>query len=99
MGKWEDTQSESCVEVYVSGRVQGVYFRQFTKETAMNLGLVGYARNLPDGRVKAVAKGSHANIELFVKQLRTGPRMANVESLDAKWYDSNESFDNFSIRR
>lgn len=99
MGKWDNAQSESCVEVYVSGRVQGVYFRQFTKETAAHFGLVGYVRNLPDGRVNAVAKGNHENIERFVKQLRTGPRMANVESLDAKWCEPDESFDDFSIRR
>ena len=98
MEKWEDTQSQSCVEVYVSGRVQGVYFRQFTKETALNLGLVGYVRNLPDGRVRSVAKGKHENIDQFVKKLRTGPRMANVESLDAKWYETDEAFDDFSIR-
>lgn len=99
MEKWEDTRSESCVEIYVSGRVQGVYFRQFTKETAAHFGLVGYVRNLPDGRVRAVAKGSHENIDLFVKKLRTGPRMANVESLDAKWYETDEPFEDFSIRR
>ena len=99
MEKWENTQSESCVEIYVSGRVQGVYFRQFTKETAMYLGLVGYVSNLPDGRVKAVAKGKRESIDMFVKKLRTGPRMANVGSLDAKWHESDESFDDFSIRR
>ncbi|HJH30067.1 MAG TPA: acylphosphatase [Methanosarcinaceae archaeon] len=99
MEKWRDTESESCVEIYVSGRVQGVFFRQFTKEIAAHFGLVGYVRNLPDGRVRAVVKGSHENIERFVKQLRAGPRMANVESLDAKWYEPDESFDDFSIRR
>ena len=99
MKKFEDRQSESCVEVYVSGRVQGVYFRQFTKDVAIDLGIVGYVQNLPDGRVRAVAKGNHDNIELFVKQLRTGPKMANVETLNSKWYDSDESFDDFSIRR
>ena len=99
MEKWENTQSESCVEIYVSGRVQGVYFRQFTKEIAAYLGLVGYVQNLPDGRVRTVAKGNHDNIERFVKQLRTGPRMANVESLNTKWYETDESFEDFSIRR
>ena len=99
MGNWEDARSESCVEIYVSGRVQGVYFRQFTKEIAAHFGLVGYVQNLPDGRVRTIAKGKHDNIERFVKQLRTGPKMANVESLDAKWYETDESFENFSIRR
>ena len=94
----QNEQSESCVEIYVSGRVQGVYFRQFTKEIASNLGLVGYVRNLPDGRVRAVAKGNHENIDLFVKKLRTGPIIANVESLDAKWYETDELFEDFSIR-
>ncbi|MGP8337185.1 MAG: acylphosphatase, partial [Methanosarcinaceae archaeon] len=81
----------------VSGRVQGVYFRQFVRDCAVHLGLVGYVWNLPDGRVKAVAKGSHENIERFVKQLRTGPRMANVESLDAKWSEPSDLFDDFKI--
>ena len=94
----QNEQSGSCVEIYVSGRVQGVYFRQFTKEIALNLGLVGYVRNLPDGRVRTVAKGNHESIDLFVKKLRTGPIIANVESLDAKWYETDESFADFSIR-
>ncbi|MCL7410733.1 MAG: acylphosphatase [Methanosarcinaceae archaeon] len=98
MGNRGDLESESYVEIYVSGRVQGVYFRQFTKETALNVGLVGYVQNLPDGRVKAIAKGSHENIERFVKQLRTGPRMANVESLDAKWCELSDQFDDFIIK-
>lgn len=98
MQKVENGSSESCVVIYVSGKVQGVYFRQFTRNCAIHLGLVGYVRNLPDGRVMSVAKGSHENIERFVKQLRTGPRMANVESIDVKWSEPSDLFNDFSIK-
>jgi acylphosphatase len=57
----------------VSGRVQGVGFRYFTQDTARREGLSGVVRNLPDGRVEAVAEGDHASLERFEAALRHGP--------------------------
>ena len=67
----------------VSGQVQGVGFRWFVARHARTLGLGGYARNLPDGRVEVVASGSGAEaIARLEELLRAGPAHARVERLE-----------------
>ncbi|MGZ8243525.1 acylphosphatase [Methylomagnum sp.] len=67
------------VHVWVSGRVQGVYFRGTAREQAVGLGLVGWARNLSDGRVEILAEGGAGRIAQFLAWCRSGPPMARVE--------------------
>jgi acylphosphatase len=86
-------------EVYVCGRVQRVFFRQFTKTTAQELGIVGYVRNLPDGCVQVVAEGPKNSIEVFIERLRLGPPMARVDSLKIEWKKSSDKFTDFIIKR
>ena len=62
----------------VGGRVQGVGFRWFTERTAARLGLAGWVRNLPDGRVEAEAQGALESLTAFESALRQGPRGALV---------------------
>ena len=62
----------------VSGRVQGVGFRFFAQHEADRLGITGYVRNLPDGRVEVVATGSHEQLAQFRSQLEKGPRFSSV---------------------
>lgn len=66
----------------VTGSVQGVGFRYFVLRRASGLGLVGWARNLPDGRVEVVARGETTELEELETALRTGPRLARVTSVD-----------------
>jgi acylphosphatase len=66
----------------VSGRVQGVGFRWFVLRHAERLGLAGWARNLPDGRVEVVAAGSAAALRELESALREGPRFGHVENVD-----------------
>lgn len=66
----------------VSGRVQGVGFRWFTLRHAERLGLSGWARNLPDGRVEVVAAGSPAALHELDAALREGPGFGHVENVD-----------------
>jgi acylphosphatase len=66
----------------VSGRVQGVGFRYFTQDTARREGLSGLVRNLPDGRVEAVAEGDGESLDRFEAALRRGPSHARVDSVD-----------------
>jgi acylphosphatase len=66
----------------IHGRVQGVYYRGWTVETALRLGLAGWVRNRSDGTVEAVVQGDEVAIERFVELAREGPAAARVERVD-----------------
>ncbi len=66
---------------FVSGKVQGVFFRASTARQAEQLGLRGYARNLPDGRVEVLATGEEAALATLADWLRQGPPRARVDEL------------------
>jgi acylphosphatase len=70
------------VRVFADGRVQGVAYRYFAERCAAALGITGWVRNLPDGRVEVLAEGRGERIELFLDKLREGPRLARVDGLD-----------------
>jgi acylphosphatase len=63
---------------FVSGRVQGVFYRASTRQRAQELGCGGYAHNLPDGRVEVLAVGEPAAVHALVEWLREGPPAAHV---------------------
>jgi acylphosphatase len=79
---------EVCLRCYVAGRVQGVFFRASAREQAQNLGLSGYARNLPDGRVEVLACGAAAAVERLRDWLRTGPPGARVTGVACETADA-----------
>jgi len=83
--------------VYVSGRVQGVFFRAETADMANGLGLAGWVRNLPDGRVEALFEGENEDVERAVDFCRRGPPGAHVRNLDVKWEDWKGEFRDFRI--
>ena len=66
----------------VTGRVQGVGYRYFVLREAERLGLAGFARNLPDGRVEVVAEGTDEVLGQFEGRLRDGPSFASVTAVD-----------------
>jgi acylphosphatase len=76
------TGQAAAARFLVSGRVQGVGFRWFVARRASELGLVGWATNLPGGQVEVVAEGPPAGLRLLEDSLRAGPRMARVESVE-----------------
>ena len=67
-----------CIHCYISGKVQGVWFRASTKEEAERLQLTGWVRNLPDGRVEVLACGEKEKIAALQAWLKHGPRFAEV---------------------
>ncbi|HXX37251.1 MAG TPA: acylphosphatase [bacterium] len=73
------------VRAFVSGRVQGVGFRDFTRREARRLGLAGYVRNLPDGRVEVLAEGARGTLESLLSVLRDGPPGAWVRGVQVEW--------------
>jgi acylphosphatase len=70
------------VRYFVSGHVQGVGFRWFAARHARSLGLIGYARNLPDGRVEVVVSGPDEALPAMERLLRTGPASAQVDQVE-----------------
>lgn len=80
----------------VKGRVQGVGFRFFAEHAASDLGLKGYVRNLPDGRVEVYATGDEHSLEELRKQLQEGPRAARVEGVEEQDAPLKQ-YRNFSI--
>jgi acylphosphatase len=87
----------AVMRCYVSGRVQGVFFRASTRDRARALGLVGRARNLPDGRVEVIASGREADLAALRNWLREGPPQAVVTGLECEPC-AEESFGEFAIR-
>ncbi|MBS7663326.1 acylphosphatase [Pseudomonas lalucatii] len=74
--------AQICVHGYVSGRVQGVWFRQSTVEQAERLGLQGWVRNLEDGRVEVLAEGDEPAVRALTAWLEHGPSGAQVTAVD-----------------
>lgn len=71
--------------VYVSGRVQGVFFRAHTQEEAVRRGLSGWVRNLDDGRVEAVFEGPEDKVREIVQWCHRGPSHARVTNVEVRW--------------
>ena len=73
--------SERAVHVYIEGRVQGVWFRGWTKQEASRLNLCGWVRNVRDGRVEAVFAGPADVVDQMLKFCRQGPPLARVDQV------------------
>ncbi|PSQ91639.1 MAG: acylphosphatase [Bacteroidetes bacterium SW_4_67_19] len=82
----------------VTGRVQGVGFRQFTRRKASDLDLTGWVKNESDGSVRLEAEGPRDALDDLVDALRSGPRTASVENVSADWQDADGRFDRFQVR-
>jgi acylphosphatase len=77
-----DARDSVRARIVVRGRVQGVWYRGSAQEEARRLGLVGWARNRPDGSVEILAQGAPAALDRFVEWCREGPPLARVRSVD-----------------
>jgi len=81
----------------ISGRVQGVFFRDSTKKEALKLGLNGSAVNLPDGTVKVCLNGETEDIDLLERWLQIGPELAQVESVIEVDIDQQLELNGFKV--
>jgi len=94
----------------ITGRVQGVFYRQSTRQEAQTLGLLGWVRNLADGSVEALVAGSEPAVKALIDWCQGGPPSAVVDNVEVKWLNPEhlESFglseyevkfrENFEIR-
>jgi acylphosphatase len=83
--------------VTITGHVQGVFFRAWAREQAKELGVTGWVRNCPDGRVDAHIEGEETAVQQLVEQLHRGPPAAAVEGVHV-WTVELFDFDDFEVR-
>lgn len=86
------------VHVWYSGRVQGVGFRFTVEETARRLGLVGWVKNLRDGRVEVVVEADETKLQRFLDEIRGGPMKNFIRDAEVSWRSASDTFDEFEIR-
>jgi acylphosphatase len=84
--------------VYVSGQVQGVFFRDSTQEIAEQLGLTGWVKNLPDGRVEALFEGPSERVREMIRWCEQGPPHAKVDDVDTEFEASQGDLKGFEVR-
>ncbi len=81
----------------VHGDVQGVGFRYFVQRKARQLGLLGWVRNNDDGTVEVVAEGARPELEQLKRAVEEGPRMAQVDRVDARWSAATGNLQRFDL--
>ncbi|MEK6891720.1 MAG: acylphosphatase [Nanoarchaeota archaeon] len=86
-----------CIHLIVSGKVQGVFFRDSTRRKAQELGLNGYARNLSDGNVEVVAEGSEEKINKLINFIKNNPGHSKVKEVKIN-HKELENFSGFEIK-
>ncbi len=99
MSEGASSKERKRAHVWISGHVQGVFFRAHTAERARQLGVAGFVRNLPDGRVEAVFEGDAPAVEKVVAWCHQGPPRARVESVEVQWEEPRGDFVEFQILR
>lgn len=86
------------VHLFISGRVQGVFFRAHTREEATNRGLTGWVKNLPDRRVEAVFEGEDEAVQSMVSWCRSGPPHAVVTDVSVEAESYRGEYTGFTVR-
>ena len=91
--------SNTRVHLFISGRVQGVNYRRFTRREAVTLGLKGWVRNLPDRRVEAVFEGEETAVDELVRRCWKGPWMAIVRDIQVRKEPPTGDYTGFTVKR
>ena len=88
---------QKAAKVYISGRVQGVWFRAYTRDMAAPMGLNGYVKNLPDGRVEAVFCGPEEMVKQAIEWCHQGSPNSQVSKVEVAWLNRIPEYGPFSI--
>ena len=86
-------------EILVTGKVQGVWFRDFVRKTAKKLELYGWVKNNPDSSVSVLVEGNNDAIKLLIDKIRIGSPMSKVEGVKINWLPYENKFNSFKIIR
>ena len=90
---------EARARILITGLVQGVFFRREATDLARRLGISGWVRNLPDGKVEALAEGERARLDELIRFCHIGPRGAVVRKVEVEWSDYVGEFRGFRITK
>lgn len=85
------------VRLFIEGRVQGVWFRDSTRQEAERWGVTGWVRNVPDGRVEVLAEGPEEKVRNLIDWCRQGPPRARVNRVDESFEEWQGGFESFDI--
>jgi acylphosphatase len=85
------------IHIFYSGKVQGVGFRFTAEETAKRCNVVGWVKNLRDGRVEVMAEAEEQALNHFLEEIRLGPMRNFIKSVEAIWQESLDEFTDFEI--
>ena len=91
------TVPASRIHVFYTGRVQGVGFRHTAEEAALRLKVVGWVKNLPDGRVELMAEAAKPKLELFLSEISEGSLGRYIKKIDCSWQDPTGEFSDFTV--
>ncbi|WP_338471771.1 acylphosphatase [Niallia sp. XMNu-256] len=86
------------LHIIVSGKVQGVGYRYFSQMKAVQYGVTGWAKNLPDGSVEILAIGTNDQLEPFIEDLRIGNPFSKIEEMNITEGEKSEDFHSFTIK-
>ncbi len=89
---------QARAHLIIKGIVQGVFYRAFTRDIATQLGLKGWARNLPNGNVEALFEGDKEEVEQAIRQCSMGPPGSRVDGIDVEWKDYQGDLKDFQVR-
>ena len=93
------SQSEhTCIHVWVQGRVQAVGFRAFVLQNALQIGVTGWVRNVGYDTVEAVAEGTKAQLEDFLRMVKRGPMGSRVDDWREEWKQATGEFGSFRVK-
>ncbi len=92
-----DNEEKTRAHVFIKGKVQGVYFRQNTKEVAIKHRVTGWVRNLSDGRVEAVFEGDKTDVNDVIEWCHVGPPNSRVVDVDVRFKKYSGEFASFTI--
>ena len=93
----KNTIANKRIHIYYTGSVQGIGFRYTAERVALSLGLTGWAKNLPDGRVEVLCEGKEADIEIFLRKIDDTFK-GYVRDIDVEWSKATGEFSGFDIR-
>ncbi|HER23972.1 MAG TPA: acylphosphatase [Candidatus Atribacteria bacterium] len=82
----------------ISGRVQGVAFRYYTRDIAQSLEITGWVKNCWDGKVELIIEGEEDRVNELINWCHQGPKSAIVEKVEVEWEEEKGEFNSFSIR-